>query len=82
MNKSEAFDAARVLHWYCYYYHAGQSSDLYRIQCELNYKPAINERNYDFDSLYQYEIHNRLERGTIEPEDLLKQIQKAFENED
>lgn len=45
------FDAAQALHWHCVNNHAGQWSELYRIQCELKYTPGRSENGPEADSM-------------------------------
>lgn len=37
------FELADGLYWFCVDYHGGQWSDLYRISCQLGYKPGSSE---------------------------------------
>ena len=34
------FDTADGLYWFCVHFHSGQSSVLYRVQCQLEFKPG------------------------------------------
>lgn len=42
-EKCTLFDLARGLYWVCVDWHSGQWSELYRIQCGLNYNPGCGE---------------------------------------
>jgi hypothetical protein len=70
------FEAARGLHWYCTDYHGGQWSKLYRIQCQLDYRPGGGERGTDEESQPFYDA---LVSGEIDPEETLAAIQLAYE---
>lgn len=37
------FDAAQALFWTCFDWHNGQWSTLYRVLCELEYRPGMGE---------------------------------------
>lgn len=41
------FDCAQGLYWACVQCHDGQGSELYRIQCELDYHPGAMEDGPD-----------------------------------
>lgn len=61
------FDCACALHWYCSNYHSGQSSDLYRIMCKLNYTPGIMEH---FPTGPALTIYNELVTEVLNPIEL------------
>jgi hypothetical protein len=41
------FSAASALYWFCNNWHNGQYGILYRVQCELDYHPAMGEESLD-----------------------------------
>lgn len=44
------FDAAQGLYWACVNWHGGQASDLYRISCQLDYRPGACESGPEDDT--------------------------------
>lgn len=68
------FSAACALHWYCVNYHGGQWSDLYRIQCQLEYQPGHSEHGPDPESTDAL-IYADLESGELDPADVLAWIE-------
>lgn len=74
-------DAARGLHWYCVHYHGGQWSDLYSIQCQLRYSPdrGEDESLEGDDDFVARDFYEALERGDIDPHELLDAINQAQE---
>ena len=70
------FDAAQGLYWYCVEYYAGMNDPLYRIQCELNYSPALSECSVDHcDSPFASDVYLKLIAGHINAVDVLVWIQ-------
>lgn len=57
------FDVAQALHWHCINRHSGQWSALYRIQCELGYRPGACEHGPEPDSTAET-LYDRMERWT------------------
>lgn len=47
ITEENYYSAAAALYWFCVNYHSGQDSVLYRIQCQLDYHPAMGEENLD-----------------------------------
>ena len=45
VDRDNYFDVAEGLYWFCAHYNNGQWSPLYRIQCQLQYKPAWFEKD-------------------------------------
>jgi hypothetical protein len=71
------FEAAQALYWYCVDWHGGQWSTLYRISCELGYKPGMSERGPGPDTSAA-EWYADLEAGRLDPEDLKAAIDRAY----
>lgn len=69
------FDAARGLYWYCVDYHGGQFSDLYRIQCQLQYQPSPSENGAD-EHDESGEFYAALVAGDIDAQETLNAIQE------
>lgn len=72
------FSAAQGLYWYCVNYHGGQSSDLYRMQCELRYTPAMSENGCD-DDAFAAEVYLDLIAGHLQAADVLAWVQSEYE---
>jgi hypothetical protein len=80
MMQLDRFDLAAALHWYCVDNHDGQSSDLYRMQCELNYTPSVYERGPRSDDAS--DVYSELALGNVDAETVLRIIQTASDRED
>ena len=81
IDKENYFDAARGLHWYCVDNHSGMSSELYSIQCQLDYRPSCSENGASDDDYSGY-VYECLEEGVIEPSELLASIQEVIAEND
>jgi hypothetical protein len=79
LMQMDRFDLAAALHWYCYYYHDGQSSDLYRMQCALDYTPSVFERGPRSEDAS--EVYSELTLGNVDAETVLRIIQTAPDRE-
>lgn len=90
----DPWEAAHALYWFCSDYHYGQSSDLYRIQCELRYTPSqLDNGNLDQQAADVYDwLAETVNEDDYAPkygytkaidraEQLLRQIQEYFARE-
>lgn len=77
LEAGDYFSAACGLYWYCVDYHGGQWSDLYRIQCQLNYHPGLTERGPEPGTV-DSDIYAALEAGTLDAEEVLSWIQAQY----
>jgi hypothetical protein len=77
IDKENYFEAAQGLHWYCVDNHSGQSSELYAIQCELDYTPSLSEDGVNEDNASAF-FYEALEVGSIEAPKLLELIQEVM----
>lgn len=73
------FAVAQALHWFCVNNHDGQWSDLYRIQCGLDYRPARSESAPDEDSYAASAVTEALEAGELDPQDVADWIHAVYE---
>lgn len=76
------FSKAQALYWFCTFNHGGQWSDLYAIQCQLNYRPGACERTIDGSDMVAVETYRGLHRGTLKPADVAAEIALAYSVED
>ena len=74
LEPGDYFSAACGLYWYCVDWHSGQDSDLYALQCELDYHPGMNESGPEEDSADAM-VYADLESGNIDPRELFEWIQ-------
>lgn len=75
VNAENYFDAAQALYWYASDYHSGQSSEIYSILSQLEYKPGASERGPDTEEAKAF--YRALELGKLKPDVLLKAIELA-----
>lgn len=87
-NRDNYFDVAQALYWICVDWHGGQSSVLYRVQCQLDYTPSCMECGTKghgdecADEIYEYlNVLGTSDYGKLESEceRLLAEVETAYQ---
>jgi hypothetical protein len=55
----DEFEKAEAIYWFAHDYHGGQSSNLYEVLCQSEFRPGIRQSGIDPQSIAGY-LYNHL----------------------